>query len=1236
VNELLSKSWGAGIGTQEDQNYSGGTTHTETFTVGCAAGPYTGNSRIRFRGGFSGNYGAKNNATNSETQWNYGETEEFTFNLISDLTVSAAFIGDPIAYRGVDYFMTSANGSKNFDWDESANGWDSIGYKTIIWNWATTGTKTMKTRSENCAGIDSATRTITVKTVTKAPVVDFIADITLANPGDEINLIDLSANGVGTRTWTIYDSFMNPVLYMDNSDIIVGNPTKFPAFNFMDNGLYTVCLEATNDIGTDKVCKTNYITIAPSNNVSLGGGKQTNSSSTGNVFDNGGSDKGYSGIATQKNNSLLIAPCAATKITLKITSFDMEDFGDLLFVYDGKDATGTPMHPLGGFNKGNLTAPKSLVATSGYMYVYYVSDALGFNDGFAASWVAEQGKSIAPVASFKTEFTDVYSTAFTKFLSTSTGTSGTPRYEWKIQGKYYSGEEIDHIFTSAGTHQVCLMVISCSGNDTICSNVTAVAPTSATFADFTANTTRPTTTEIVQFIAKTDKADKFEWYITPEGSYTYENGTDKNTKNAQVKFKESGCYEVVFKAWNSSDRPLTTKTIQKKDYICVVKKCNPIVTFNSSSVGLETVTITKNGVNALVSNTSAGTIDYQDFSGSSIANVKYGESYDLILERSDLLDAFQLKNDPWNVRVWLDINGDGNFTTNEIVVQKGPDTTGMISDTLIMPSYDADLSSSITMRIGIGYNDEFVDPCFANVGEYEDYGINLIRDNDIPVITILKGNVVTIGKGTLGYYKNADIAGVGYSAMDATEGDISLDVIPTDDLDETVVGVYYIHYNVKDASGNNAIEKIRTVRVVVDNEDPTIAIVGSANITIAVNDKKSCGRSGLSNESYNEQGATATDNVAGNLNSVIVITGKVDVTTTGTYVLTYSVTDASGNSASTQRTINIIDTIAPIINLNGSDKIDLGRSWVDQTTICDNYDESVTLIRTAGAKGFPDPYKKGTYTVTYDAMDVAGNVAATVVRIYTVGDNRAPVISLNSSDTVLHDVNVLYYSIATSATDNYDADRDLSILTYGSVNVFVLGTYEEMFVAKDLSGNSDTAYRYVKVVDRVRPTISGDDIYNPLYREFDPMALLNLNDNLNSDSELRPNIEVVASNVNIHEAGIYSISYIVTDLSGNVSLRYVRNVYIGADYTPNVGIKDIDLANAINLFPVPSNGTITLNIDVNETVTATIVNVLGAEIMDLGTVSNGQTVNLSNQSTGIYFVRFTAGSSTTIKKIILH
>ena len=1227
VNEFLSEEWGTGSGAQPLQNYQGGVTYTETFTVGCAAAPFTGDTRIRFRSNLQ-NYGANNLSGSSEALMNYGETEEYTFNLISDLTVSSAFIGDPIAYKDVDYYMTSANGSKNFDWDENADGYDSIGFQTITWRWGSNGTKMMKTRSENCAGIDSSTTNIVVQDVTAAPVVDFIADVTLGNPGAEINFIDLTANGVSTRTWTMYDSFMNPVLYMDNSDLIAGKTLKFPAFNFMNKGLYTVCLEATNAKGSDKVCKSNYISIVNPSDVILGGGDQISAASKGNVYDNGGNSNFYTGIATQKNNNLLIAPCGATKITLAINSFNMEDFGDVLFVFDGKDETGTPLHPLGGLNKGNYSSFTSLVATSGNMYLYYVSDDAGFNDGFSASWSSDLGTTTTPVASFKSEYTDIYATAHTKFISTATNLTGAPRINWAIQGNYYSGNEIEHIFTTPGTHEVCMMVLSCAGNDTTCSNVTAVAPTSATKADFFASTTRPTTTEIVSFTATTDKANSYEWYITPEGNYTFENGTDKNSKNPDIKFKEAGCYEVIFKAWNSSDRPLTTKTVQKIDYICVVKKCDPVVNFQSASIGVETVTIANNGVNALVSNTSAGVNGYQDFSNSKIANVKYGETYDVTLERSDLTD-------PWNARIWLDVNGDGNFISSEMLVQEGPDTTGKITTSITMPSYDVNLSSSITMRIGIGYNNLFAEPCASNVGEYEDYGIKLVRDEDIPEITVLKGDVVTIGKGALGYYLAQDLPGVGYTAADATEGDITSKVVVTTDLEEDVVGLYTIHYNVKDASGNSAITKTRTVKVVVDNEDPTIALVGG-NMTIAVNDKKTCGRPGLSNEMYVELGATANDNVAGNLNSVIVISGMVDVKTTGTYVLTYSVSDASGNSASVQRTVEVIDTIAPIINFNGSNLIDLGKAWVDQTSICDNYDGNVTLVRTAGPKGFPDSYKKGTYTVTYNATDAAGNVANTMVRVYTVGDNKAPIISLNSSDTVIHDVNMPYNSIPPSATDNYDSDDDVSILSYGDVIVFVLGTYQEMFVAKDLSGNSDTAYRYVKVVDRIRPTISGDDIYNPLYRDFNPMSGLNLNDNLNTDVELSPNVEVVNSNVNIHVTGVYSISYIVTDLSGNVSLRYVRNVFIGADYEPTVGIDDIDLAKLINVYPIPSNGDVTISLSTKEAVTAQVVNMMGSVVMDLGTITDGQNIDLTAQASGVYFVRFTSGSVTTMKKIILN
>ncbi|MDO6595949.1 DUF5011 domain-containing protein [Oceanihabitans sp. 2_MG-2023] len=73
--------------------------------------------------------------------------------------------------------------------------------------------------------------------------------------------------------------------------------------------------------------------------------------------------------------------------------------------------------------------------------------------------------------------------------------------------------------------------------------------------------------------------------------------------------------------------------------------------------------------------------------------------------------------------------------------------------------------------------------------------------------------------------------------------------------------------------------------VVADTEKPVITLTGSATINLTVGD------------TYTEQGATATDNIDGNLTSSIVISGTVNTSSAGTYTRTYNVSDAAGNAA---------------------------------------------------------------------------------------------------------------------------------------------------------------------------------------------------------------------------------------------------------------------------------------------------------------------------------------------------
>lgn len=80
-----------------------------------------------------------------------------------------------------------------------------------------------------------------------------------------------------------------------------------------------------------------------------------------------------------------------------------------------------------------------------------------------------------------------------------------------------------------------------------------------------------------------------------------------------------------------------------------------------------------------------------------------------------------------------------------------------------------------------------------------------------------------------------------------------------------------------------------------DNEKPVIKLKGAETIVIKINGK------------YEEQGATATDNKDGDLTSKITTVGKVDTSKVGTYTVTYTVKDSTGNETKATRTVKVIE-----------------------------------------------------------------------------------------------------------------------------------------------------------------------------------------------------------------------------------------------------------------------------------------------------------------------------------------
>ena len=297
---------------------------------------------------------------------------------------------------------------------------------------------------------------------------------------------------------------------------------------------------------------------------------------------------------------------------------------------------------------------------------------------------------------------------------------------------------------------------------------------------------------------------------------------------------------------------------------------------------------------------------------------------------------------------------------------------------------------------------------------------------------------------------------------------------------------------------------------------------------------------------FTDPGAVATDNYDGDLTSSIVVSGSVDTSTIGTYTLTYNVSDASGNAAvPVTRTVNVVDTTVPVITLLGDTTvtIEVGATYTDSgATAADNYDgdltSSIAIVNNV------DTSTVGTYTVTYNVSDTSGNAADSVTRTVNVVDTTVPVITLLGDTTVTIEVGATYTDSGATAADNYDGDLTSSIAIVNNVDTSTVGTYTVTYNVSDTSGNAAVPVtRTVNVVDTTAPVITllGD---NPMTIEVgstftDPGATASDA----GDGDLTSSI-VVTGSVDTSTLGTYTLTYNVSDASGNVADPVTRTVNV--------------------------------------------------------------------------------------------
>ena len=365
----------------------------------------------------------------------------------------------------------------------------------------------------------------------------------------------------------------------------------------------------------------------------------------------------------------------------------------------------------------------------------------------------------------------------------------------------------------------------------------------------------------------------------------------------------------------------------------------------------------------------------------------------------------------------------------------------------------------------------------------------------------------------------------------------------------------------------------------LDSIIPVIILEGEPTVTVEVG------------TSYTDAGATASDNIDGDITSNITTVNNVDTDVVASYTLTYNVLDSSGNAATeVTRTVNVVDTTVPVITLTGDAVVttEVDATYTDAgATALDNYDGDITpaivVVNTVNIAIV------GTYTVTYNVSDISGNPAVQVTRTVNVVDTTVPVITLTGDAVVTTEVDATYTDAGATALDNYDGDITPAIVVVNTVNIAIVGTYTVTYNVSDISGNPAVQVtRTVNVVDTTVPviTLTGDAVVttevDATYTDAGATALDNY------DGDITPAI-VVVNTVNTAIVGNYTVTYNVSDAASNAAVQVTRTVNVVDTTVPVITLTGDEIVTIeVGTTYVDGGATATDNYDDDTVLTSNI------------------------------------------------
>jgi large repetitive protein len=342
--------------------------------------------------------------------------------------------------------------------------------------------------------------------------------------------------------------------------------------------------------------------------------------------------------------------------------------------------------------------------------------------------------------------------------------------------------------------------------------------------------------------------------------------------------------------------------------------------------------------------------------------------------------------------------------------------------------------------------------------------VNVV-DTTAPIVSLSWSTPVNIFSGGV-------FIDEGATWSDAVDGSWVIGSYNSGMIDVNNTGSYLIGYLYVDGAGNTgSIDCVVNV-MDPDTTPPVVTLSGVSPVDTEYGSP------------YTDAGASWTDNFDGSWNTPVgsygntgsfAVSGTVDTSTLGSYLVEFMKVDTSGNSGTAVRTVNVVDTTAPVVTLSGATPVTIfsGSVYSDDGATWSDAVDGTGFIASATSWSV-DTNTHGSYTLEYSYTDISGNTGTTtrIVNVTAASDIVPPVVTLVGSTLVNVEFGSSFVDLWATWTDNVDGTGSISAYNSGSVNTGSLGTYIISYLYVDGAGNTWSTNRTVNVVDTTAPTAS--------------------------------------------------------------------------------------------------------------------------------------------------------------------